>query len=55
MNNENASNEKLDTISVDGLVDLKVETDELIDDFDDMIKRCDAALNSKSEEVESWN
>ena len=55
MNNENVPNENLDTVSIDELVDLSIETDELIDDLDDIIKRCDAALNSQGEEEESWN
>ncbi len=55
MNNENVSKEMIDTLSIDELVDLSVEADELIDDFDDIIKRCDAALNSPIKEENIWN
>ncbi len=48
MENEilNISDELLDNISVDNLTDLKIEVDEINAKLDDIISRCNSALNS---------
>lgn len=48
MNEEklNISQELIDNLSVDNLVNLKVEVDELVSELDDIVETCDAALNS---------
>lgn len=40
------SDELLENVSVDNLIDLKVEVDELVSELDDIIENCNYALNS---------
>ena len=42
----NASQEMLENISTEVLVDLKFELDEMMDDINDAIAECDSILNS---------
>ena len=48
MNEEklNISQQLIDNLSVDNLIDLKVEVDDLVSKLDDMIETCNSALNS---------
>lgn len=46
MNSENLSKELVEKLSIDELVDLKIETDDLTNDLEDIIRRCDKVLNS---------
>lgn len=46
MNNENFSKEMLENLSIDELADLKIEADDLANDFENIIQKCDQALNS---------
>lgn len=40
------SKELLDNLSVEQLVDLKFEVDELLEEMDNLIEECDEALNA---------
>ncbi len=40
------SDELLDNLSVDNLIDLKVEVDDMVSEIDRLIEKCDATLNS---------
>ena len=42
----NVSKELLDNLSVDQLIDLKEEVDDLVSELDEVIETCDSALNS---------
>lgn len=42
----NISKEQLEELSVEELVDLKVEVDDLMNKINDTLKECDEALNS---------
>ena len=42
----NASQEMLENISTEELVDLKFELEEMMDDINDAIAECDSILNS---------
>ncbi len=48
MDNEklNISDELLDNLSVDNLVDLKIEVDDMVSKIDRLIEKCDTTLNS---------
>ena len=46
MNSENLSKELVEKLSIDELVDLKIEADDLTNDLEDIIRRCDKVLNS---------
>lgn len=51
----NASQEMLENISTEELVDLKFELDEMMDDINDAIAECDSILNSQFKKGENMN
>ena len=42
----NVSKELLDNLSVDQLIDLKEEVDDLVSELDEVIEDCNSALNA---------
>lgn len=45
-NNNILSNKSLDNLSIEELVDLKMEVDDLVSEVDNIIQKCEEALNS---------
>lgn len=40
------SQELIDNLSVDNLIDLKIEVDDMISKVDELIEKCESTLNS---------
>ena len=46
MSDEKISKAMIEKLSMDELADVKIEADELSNDLDEIIKKCDEVLNS---------